>query len=128
MQGWPSYEKMTRRWGSPKDGIMAAEDGLLVPGITLGNVFIGLQPARSRNPNDAGGYHDRDNPPHHQYAAFYLWLTKEWGSDAIVHVGTHGTLEFLPGKETRLGGSDAPGLRGRFPISTSTMWATPAKQ
>ena len=56
MQGWPTYERMTYQWGQAKEGIMAAEDGLLVPGISLGNVFIGLQPARTQNPNDAGSY------------------------------------------------------------------------
>ena len=51
-------------------------------------------------------YHDKELPPHHQYIAFYLWLKKAYGVDAIIHFGTHGTQEWLPGKETAISARD----------------------
>jgi len=91
-----------KEWGPPPGKIMAYKNALLVPGITLGKIFIGVQPARGIHEDPSKIYHDQDLPPHHQYIAFYKWLKNEFKADAIVHLGTHGTIEFLPGKQVGL--------------------------
>lgn len=90
-------------WGREPGEIMAERGGYRIPGVCLGNVFVGVQPARTGAAWDGDAhYHDQDLPPHHQYVAFYQWLRKEFQADVVVHVGTHGTLEFLPGKANGL--------------------------
>jgi len=71
---------------------MVADEKILIPGVQLGNVFIGIQPARPPLGEEdlAKASHDKTRPPHHQYIAFYHWLEKFWKADAILHVGTHG--------------------------------------
>ncbi len=92
--------EMREHWSHPPGNIMVGDDGsYLIPGTVQGNVFIGLQPARGAVDADAAHYHDKQAPPHHQYVAFYKWLRDEFRADAVIHVGTHGTLEFLKGKE-----------------------------
>jgi cobaltochelatase CobN len=88
-------------WGEPPGTVMTVDDKFLIPGLELGNVFLGIQP--SRPPLDesdlAKAAHDKTKPPHHQYLAFYFWLQKVWGADSVFHVGTHGLAEFMKGKE-----------------------------
>jgi cobaltochelatase CobN len=88
-------------WGKPPGTVMTVDDKFLIPGIELGNVFLGIQP--SRPPLDesdlAKAAHDKTKPPHHQYLAFYFWLQEVWNADAVFHVGTHGLAEFMKGKE-----------------------------
>lgn len=95
-------EEVTEVWGKAPGDIMVEDDDFLIPGVEIGNVFIGLQPARSQGPDQETSYHDKTIPPHHQYVAFYQWLREEFAADALIHVGTHGTLEFLKGKESAL--------------------------
>jgi cobaltochelatase CobN len=94
--------RILEEWGAPPGKINVYGDSLLIPGLIFGNVFVGLQPPRGVHEDPSKIYHDKDLPPHHQYAAFYKWIVKEFGADAIIHLGTHGTLEFLPGKEAGL--------------------------
>ncbi|HML49181.1 MAG TPA: cobaltochelatase subunit CobN, partial [Clostridia bacterium] len=94
-------------WGAAPGTTMADGNDFLIPGIVAGNVFIGLQPARGTEDEDHA-YHDKTLPPHHQYVAFYQWLDREFHADAIIHVGTHGTLEFLKGKECGMSGDCYP--------------------
>ena len=102
-------EEVEEAWGKSPGNIMVDEGEFFIPGIIVGNVFIGLQPTRSVYEDDeVKSYHDRTLPPHHQYIAFYEWLASEFNSDVVVHVGTHGTLEFLKGKETALSGECYP--------------------
>ena len=89
-------------WGPPPGEIMVGGKGICIPGVVLGNVFIGVQPSRGVHESPDKLYHDKDLPPHHQYIAFYLWLQREFKADVVVHLGTHGTLELLPGKEVGL--------------------------
>jgi cobaltochelatase CobN len=90
------------RWGKPE------RDPHLVAGAfrlglhRFGNAVVGVQPARGYNIDPKSTYHDPDLVPPHHYLAFYLWLRREFGLHAIVHLGKHGNLEWLPGKSTGL--------------------------
>lgn len=89
-----------------------------IRGIVLGNIFLGLQPLRvpEEESGDPEKYHDRNQKPSMEYQAFYHWIRKEFQADAIVHFGTHGTLEFLPGKENGMTGDCWPDrLIGEIP-------------
>lgn len=91
---------MIGSWGDPPGEIMTHEQNILIPGVDLGNVFIGMQPTLGihENPEEAlKAYHDKSTAPIHQYLAFYKWIEEEF--DAVIHFGTHGTLEFREGKE-----------------------------
>ena len=105
----PEKELLLEQWGKPPGTVMTAEGGdLLVPGILSGKVFVGLQPSRGLHEDPEKAYHDKALLPHHQYVAFYQWLRHEFQADAIIHVGTHGTLEFLKGKESGMSGECFP--------------------
>ena len=84
------------RWGIPD------ETDTPIAGIQLGNVFIGIQPARGYDRDPTVNYHAPDLEPTHPYLAFYHWVNAKFGADAIVHVGKHGNLEWLPGKSVAL--------------------------
>ena len=75
---------------------------LAIPGIVLGNVFVGIQPARGYDIDPALNYHAPDLEPPHAYLAFYYWIRQHFRADAVVHVGKHGNLEWLPGKSVAL--------------------------
>ena len=91
-------EKMTAQWGVAP-GVAYLHDGqLALAGITLGNALVVLQPPRGYGMDPDAIYHQPDLPPTHHYYALYRWLKDDWQADAIVHVGKHGTLEWLPGK------------------------------
>ena len=91
------YEWMIDRWGDGLGQIMVYNNTYLVfPGIWFGNVFITFQP--SRGWEEIQNYHDLKLPPHQQYVTFYEWLDKSIGVNAIINMGTHGTLEWLPGR------------------------------
>jgi cobaltochelatase CobN len=103
--------EIIQQWGTPPGTIMTGEKGeFLIPGIVSGNIFIGLQPSRGVHEDDDKVYHDKALLPHHQYIAFYKWLRDEFKADAIVHVGTHGTIEFLKGKECGMSGDCFPDI------------------
>jgi cobaltochelatase CobN len=85
-------------------------------GLRLGNVFVAIQPPRSFGIDAETAYHAPDLPPCHHYVAFYRWLADVWGADALIHFGTHGTLEWLPGKSLALSADCAPdALLGDMP-------------
>ena len=93
------------RWGLPHKqplGDLPLLRDLCVAGIQFGNVFVGIQPARGYDKDPNLNYHAPDLVPPHQYVAFYHWLRANFGADAIVHVGKHGNLEWLPGKSVAL--------------------------
>ncbi|WP_343293437.1 cobaltochelatase subunit CobN [Vandammella animalimorsus] len=98
------------RWGPPEADPMLRQGRFMIAGLRLGRVFIGIQPARAHLPAQPGaatqdwaGYHDAELVPPHHYLAFYFWLRDVFAIDAVVHVGTHGNLEWLPGKSLALG-------------------------
>jgi cobaltochelatase CobN len=73
-----------------------------IPGIQLGNIFVGIQPSRGYDLDPALNYHAPDLEPTHEYLAFYYWLRHHFNAHAIIHVGKHGNLEWLPGKGVAL--------------------------
>ena len=97
-------------WGAPPGNIMRWGETLIVPGLQYGNVFVGVQPARGFGDNPVAIYHSPDLAPTHQYVAFYRWLQDIFQADAIVHVGKHGNLEWLPGKALALSEACYPDL------------------
>lgn len=78
------------------------KESFAVPGIQLGNIFVGIQPARGYDVDPSLNYHAPDLEPTHDYLAFYYWVRECFGADAVVHVGKHGNLEWLPGKSVAL--------------------------
>ncbi|WP_299177573.1 cobaltochelatase subunit CobN [uncultured Neptuniibacter sp.] len=90
------------QWGTPDQDIKYRDGRLMLSGIRLGDTFIGIQPARGFNIDLAANYHDPDLIPPHNYLAFYFWLRECYQVDAVVHVGKHGNLEWLPGKGSAL--------------------------
>ncbi|WP_462425554.1 cobaltochelatase subunit CobN [Fusobacterium varium] len=100
--------KMEEQWGEGPGEFMVYEDVLPIPGILNGNIFIGLQPARGMICRAEEIYHNTDFMIPHQYYSFYKWIKEEFKADVIYHVGTHGTLEWLPGKEIGLSNSCCP--------------------
>jgi cobaltochelatase CobN len=90
------------RWGRPEADPQLRPEGFPIAGIQLGNVFLGIQPARGYDRDPSLNYHAPDLEPPHAYLAFYLWLRQQFGAQALVHVGKHGNLEWLPGKSLAL--------------------------
>lgn len=86
------------RWGSPEQDPMFRDGRLMVAGLRLGLTFVGIQPARGYQVDPSAVYHDPDLVPPHGYLAFYFWLRHTYGVHAVIHVGKHGNLEWLPGK------------------------------
>ncbi|MEM9130155.1 MAG: cobaltochelatase subunit CobN, partial [Pseudomonadota bacterium] len=95
-------EQIDRRWGRPEDDPFVTEDGFKISVIRHGNIVTGIQPARGYNIDPTETYHSPDLVPPHNYLAFYFWLRHVFGACAIVHMGKHGNLEWLPGKALAL--------------------------
>ena len=96
------YNGMMKRWGQNGElgEIMVYKNKyIVIPGLWFGNIFVTFQP--SRGWEEVQNYHDLELPPHQQYVSFYKWMDKTFKANAIVNMGTHGTLEWLPG--TNLG-------------------------
>jgi cobaltochelatase CobN len=81
---------------------------IVLAALRSGNVVVMVQPPRGFGENPVAIYHDPDLPPSHHYLAAYRWLATEFGADAVVHVGKHGNLEWLPGKGTGMSASCGP--------------------
>jgi cobaltochelatase CobN len=104
--------------GEPMDGVPAAmvyDDKIVVTGVRYGNAVVCVQPKRGCAGSRCDGQvckilHDPEVPPPHQYLATYQYLENTFGADMVVHVGTHGNLEFLPGKSVALSGSCYPDI------------------
>lgn len=103
-----SRDAVNTLWGAPEQDPMVRSGRFMVPGLRLGNVFVGIQPARGRDLDLVATYHDADLVPTHNYLAFYFWLRRSFSVDAVVHVGKHGNLEWLPGKSVALGAACWP--------------------
>ncbi|HWK42316.1 MAG TPA: cobaltochelatase subunit CobN [Croceibacterium sp.] len=118
-RGWldalePSLRaKVLADWGDPAEATLMTErrDGavnLIIPAVQYGNVLLMPQPSRAWGEDLEKLYHAKGLAPTHQYVAAYAWLRNGYRADAVVHVGTHGTLEWLDGRDAGLGPDDAP--------------------
>jgi cobaltochelatase CobN len=92
-------------WGDPEHDPCVADGWFTLRHLRLGRLLVAIQPDRGARLDRKAGYHDADTPPRHGYIACYLWLSAVEAVHALLHLGTHGTLEWLPGKSVAL--SDA---------------------
>jgi cobaltochelatase CobN len=102
-----------RHWGSPPGELFVDRssdpDGeVVIAAMQSGNVVLIVQPPRGFGDNPVAIYHDPDLPPSHHYLAAYHWLREGFKADAIVHLGKHGNLEWLPGKTLGLSAACGP--------------------
>lgn len=119
----PEYEKLTpysenlhENWGPPPGELNSDGENLLIYGRHFGNVFIGVQPTFGYEGDPMRLLFSRSASPHHGFAAYYTYLEKVWGADAVLHFGTHGSLEFMPGKQMGMSGDCYPdSLIGSIP-------------
>jgi cobaltochelatase CobN len=117
----PLRAAIEERWGPPPgDRYLTESDrgsSFVVAGLELGNVLVAIQPPRGYGENPVGMYHDPELAPAHHYLACYRYVDALWGADAIVHLGKHGTLEWLPGKMLALSAACAPDAAlGNMPL------------
>ncbi|MFG1704226.1 cobaltochelatase subunit CobN [Nonomuraea sp. M3C6] len=101
---------MERHWGPPPGELFVHEGDIVLAALRAGNLVVMVQPPRGFGENPIAIYHDPDLPPSHHYLAAYRWLSAEFGAHAMVHVGKHGNLEWLPGKSAGMSaacGTDA---------------------
>ncbi len=89
---------MNRHWGAAPGELFVDDGDLVTAAIRAGNVVLLVQPPRGFGENPIAIYHDPDLPPTHHYIATYRWIEEEFGAHAIVHMGKHGNLEWMPGK------------------------------
>ncbi|MEM1248083.1 MAG: cobaltochelatase subunit CobN, partial [Acidobacteriota bacterium] len=106
----PLRREVLDDWEDPGGArlMRSAAGDFIVPVVRYGNVAVLPQPARGWGEDLEALYHAEDLAPHHQYVAAYEWLRRDWQADAVVHIGTHGTLEWLDGKAAGLAEEDAP--------------------
>ncbi|MDH2424879.1 cobaltochelatase subunit CobN [Sphaerisporangium sp. TRM90804] len=97
--------RMERHWGPPPGELFVHEGDIVLAALRAGNVVVMVQPPRGFGENPIAIYHDPDLPPSHHYLAAYRWLSAEFGAHAMVHVGKHGNLEWLPGKSAGMSAS-----------------------
>ncbi|MCU0535592.1 MAG: cobaltochelatase subunit CobN [Hydrococcus sp. Prado102] len=111
-------QEINERWGNKEECLLPTSElrrarseaeeqrrlptSFPIPGIQLGNIFIGIQPSRGYDRDPSLNYHAPDLEPTHNYLAYYYWLREKFLAHAIVHLGKHGNLEWLPGKSLAL--------------------------
>jgi cobaltochelatase CobN len=110
-------EGVEEHWG-PAPGELYVDNGdIVLASLQSGNVILMIQPPRGFGENPVAIYHNPDLPPSHHYLAAYRWLEEEFGAHAVVHLGKHGSLEWLPGKTAGLSASCAPdAVLGNLPL------------
>ena len=119
----PEYETLTPystrledNWGPPPGHLNTDGQHLLIYGKAFGNLFIGVQPTFGYEGDPMRLLFSRSASPHHGFAAYYTYLEKIWQADAVLHFGTHGSLEFMPGKQMGMSGACYPdSLIGSIP-------------
>jgi cobaltochelatase CobN len=110
-------ERIRAHWGEPPGELYVDGDDMVLAALRFGNVVLMIQPPRGFGENPIAIYHDPDLPPSHHYLAAYRWLAEDFGADAVVHLGKHGTLEWLPGKGLGLSAGCAPdAVLGELPL------------
>ncbi len=110
-------EAVRGHWGDPPGELYVDGDEIVLAGLRFGNVVLMIQPPRGFGENPVAIYHDPDLPPSHHYLAAYRWLEAGFGAHAVVHLGKHGTCEWLPGKGLGLSAECAPdAVLGDLPL------------
>jgi len=113
---------MEKAWGPPPgdlyvDRAAGADGDIVLAALRAGNIVLLVQPPRGFGENPVAIYHDPDLPPSHHYLAAYRWLEESFGADAIVHLGKHGNLEWLPGKNLGMSAACGPDAAlGNLPL------------
>lgn len=119
--GLPEMQRnwISERWGAPDTHFalrdIAGEKNFVIPRFQIGNMVVMPQLPRAGKPGEA--YHDGKQPPDHFYLAAYLYLRESYAADALIHLGTHGTQEWTPGKDRGLSVDDFPYMAvGDLPV------------
>ena len=119
---WPALDPaliadLEAQWGAPESDPAIDDGDFVFKAVHCGRVLIAVQPDRGRRADRAAEYHDLRRAPRHAYVAFYLWLRQIEQCHAMIHMGAHGTLEWLPGKSVALSSSCWPdALIGATPV------------
>ena len=112
----PYVDEIEAEWGSPPGRLNSFAGKLLIHGFQTGNIFIAVQPTFGYEGDPLRMMMAKSGPPHHGFMALYTFLEKVFHADAVIHVGTHGALEFMPGKQVGLSGKCWPDrLIGEIP-------------
>ncbi|MEL7034590.1 MAG: magnesium chelatase subunit H [Cyanobacteria bacterium J06592_8] len=112
----PYSERLHENWGPPPGHLNSDGENLLIYGKAFGNLFIGVQPTFGYEGDPMRLLFSRSASPHHGFAAYYTYLEQVWKADAVLHFGTHGSLEFMPGKQMGMSGDCYPdNLIGTIP-------------
>lgn len=98
----PYVNQVENDWGPAPGRVNSLGSDLLIQGLTLDNIFIGVQPTFGYEGDPMRLMMAQSGAPHHGFMAFYTYISKVFCADAVVHVGTHGAMEFMPGKQIGL--------------------------
>lgn len=101
-------EAVQAAWGGPEQDPALTPTGFALRHLRIGRMLLAVQPDRGREADRRATHHDPTLPPRHAFIAFYLWLREAFGAHALLHLGTHGSLEWLPGKAVALSEACAP--------------------
>ena len=93
-----SKEWICRNWGDPPGEIMSQNGKFIIPGVMNGNIYLGIEPNRGKHDKAEEMIHDPDISTPHSYLAYYRWIARVLKPDIHIHIGTHGSAEWLPGK------------------------------
>ncbi|MFO0466090.1 MAG: magnesium chelatase subunit H, partial [bacterium] len=104
----PWLAEIEKSWGPAPGRIQTDGRDIFILGVKLGNVFVGVQPGFGYEGDPMRLLFERDFAPTHAFSAFYQWLRQDFGADAVLHFGTHGALEFMPGKQAGMSGQCWP--------------------
>ncbi|MCQ2085511.1 MAG: cobaltochelatase subunit CobN, partial [archaeon] len=108
----PEWDRsmIEKSWGEPPGEICVDGRNIIIPGIVKGNVFIGYQPLRGTADKMEQNIHDPELFSQHQYIAYYQWIRDVFKADMVLHMGTHGTVEWLPGKNVGMSSKCNPDI------------------
>merc|ERR1740117_1646771 len=104
----PYAADLEENWGPPPGNLNSDGQNLLIYGKTFGNIFIGVQPSFGYEGDPMRLLYAKSASPHHGFAAYYTYVEKVFDADAVLHFGTHGSLEFMPGKQVGMAGTCYP--------------------
>jgi cobaltochelatase CobN len=110
-------DAVVQHWGPPPGELFVDNGDIVIAAMQAGNVVLMVQPPRGFGENPVAIYHDPDLPPSHHYLAAYHWIDAGFGADAVVHLGKHGNLEWLPGKTLGMSAACGPDAAlGNLPL------------